>query len=103
MPSKQRKKNKLVRALWKLGEKHCPDCGKEMYFPGYGERIAVFAARHGVTRKQAHKRAVSLDHIHPRSKGGTHDPKNLRITCVLCNCKKGNKVVSHLRKDENDE
>lgn len=32
-----------------------------------------------------------LDHIIPRSKGGTFDPENLIASCESCNCRRGNK------------
>lgn len=35
---------------------------------------------------------LSIDHIIPYSKGGTDDPKNLRILCKSCNSKKGVKL-----------
>lgn len=35
---------------------------------------------------------LSLDHIHPYSKGGTDEPENLRVLCRSCNSRKGNRV-----------
>ena len=37
-------------------------------------------------------RAPSLDHVIPRSKGGTHDPSNLKTACRSCNSRKGVQV-----------
>ena len=34
---------------------------------------------------------LTIDHIQPRSKGGTDDLKNLRILCRQCNSSKGNR------------
>jgi hypothetical protein len=31
----------------------------------------------------------SVDHIHPRSRGGTDDPENLQLTHLICNLRKG--------------
>lgn len=31
---------------------------------------------------------ATLDHIWPRSKGGSHDPENLRTACLLCNARR---------------
>jgi 5-methylcytosine-specific restriction endonuclease McrA len=35
---------------------------------------------------------LSIDHVIPRSSGGTSDRSNLRVLCVLCNTKKGTKL-----------
>ena len=32
---------------------------------------------------------LSIDHITPRSKGGSHDEENLRTLCTTCNTRKG--------------
>lgn len=34
---------------------------------------------------------LTIDHIKPRSKGGSDDPSNLRTLCRMCNSKKGNR------------
>lgn len=34
---------------------------------------------------------VTLDHLLPRSAGGTNDPTNLITACRTCNCTRGNK------------
>lgn len=34
---------------------------------------------------------LSIDHIKPKSKGGTDDPMNLRVLCTTCNSAKGTK------------
>jgi 5-methylcytosine-specific restriction endonuclease McrA len=38
---------------------------------------------------------LSVDHIYPKSKGGSDDMDNLQTLCRSCNSKKGAKVVSH--------
>lgn len=35
------------------------------------------------------KRMLTLDHVIPRSKGGTHDADNLRVACASCNSRRG--------------
>lgn len=39
------------------------------------------------------KEDLSLDHIVPRSKGGTHDEDNLRTLCRRCNSSKNNRLA----------
>jgi hypothetical protein len=36
---------------------------------------------------------LEIDHIHPVSKGGTNDPKNLQVLCRECNGGKSNRIV----------
>lgn len=35
---------------------------------------------------------LSLDHVYPKSKGGTDDPENLQTLCRPCNSRKGARV-----------
>ena len=37
-------------------------------------------------------RGLEIDHIHPKSAGGTDDPDNLQVLCTSCNTSKGAKV-----------
>lgn len=37
--------------------------------------------------------AMHLDHIIPLSKGGTHEPNNVRITHAKCNLSKHSKII----------
>lgn len=36
---------------------------------------------------------LNIDHIHPRSRGGTHRVSNLTMACIPCNQRKGNEPV----------
>lgn len=36
--------------------------------------------------------SISIDHIRPRSLGGSNDPSNLALSHLGCNCSKGNRV-----------
>lgn len=40
--------------------------------------------------------AITLDHIVPLSRGGTHTPLNVRVACQPCNSRKGKKLLSEL-------
>src|ERR687884_10993 len=40
---------------------------------------------------------LTLDHIIPRSRGGTSDPENLCAACIACNQRKGNRTPDEAR------
>jgi 5-methylcytosine-specific restriction endonuclease McrA len=42
------------------------------------------------------KEADTIDHIHPRSKGGRHEWTNVISACRKCNAKKGNKLLAEI-------
>ena len=42
------------------------------------------------------KKRLSVDHIHPRSAGGSGEDNNLQILCVSCNSSKNNKLAGEL-------
>src|SRR5690606_9895879 len=37
-------------------------------------------------------RGLEIDHIHPKSAGGSDDPSNLQVLCTSCNTSKGARV-----------
>ena len=45
----------------------------------------------GIGRKDG--AILEIDHIHPVSRGGTNDPKNLQVLCRECNGGKSNRIV----------
>ena len=45
---------------------------------------------------------LQIEHIHPKSKGGTNQISNLCLACEKCNQKKGNKLISEFLKKEPD-
>lgn len=74
MPVKKRNIPISRRAILNRDSKECAYCGKE---------------------------ADTIDHIHPRSKGGRHEWLNVIAACRKCNAKKGSKTLKdmgwHLR------
>lgn len=43
---------------------------------------------------------MEIDHLHPRSKGGSDNPDNLILLCAGCNrVKGGSKTLDGLRRD----
>jgi hypothetical protein len=45
----------------------------------------------GTFLHQAKPSEITLDHLQPRSKGGTDQPSNLITACKSCNCSRGSK------------
>ena len=48
-------------------------------------------------------RNMTIDHIHPRSRGGTDDPENLQLLCGACNSMKGNRSQAYLKQRLREE
>lgn len=42
-------------------------------------------------------KAITKDHIQPKSRGGKNHPENLQPLCSYCNCMKGNKTETELK------
>lgn len=54
-------------------------------------------------RKPEHGITLQVDHIKPRSKGGTDDMSNLQTLCRKCNIGKSNKDQTDLRMAQSDD
>lgn len=83
---KARRKDAFVervirRAIYERDGWKCGICGKRV-----NDNLAV-----------PHPLAKTIDHIIPLSKGGTHEPKNVRLAHFICNSKRGNDIVAQLR------
>ena len=64
--------------------------------PRYNHSTAV--SRRGVLRRDGHKCAYcgkaahTIDHVHPKSRGGADSWENLVVSCRFCNLKKGRRT-----------
>lgn len=56
-------------------------------------RRAVFARDHGRCQ-YCDRPAESIDHVHPRSRGGRHEWDNVVACCRRCNTQKGDRLLS---------
>lgn len=72
--------HKKRRILWNFSDHICPLCGCLMTLKG-NRNAANFA---------------TLDHIIPKSEGGTNNIENLRLVCRICNNKRGSEPISNL-------
>lgn len=65
-------------------------------------RRPAHVTRRGVLRRDGHtcaycgRHATTVDHIHPRSRGGQDTWENLVACCLKCNGKKGNLTLRQL-------
>ena len=65
-------------------------------------RRRVFAANSRCVSCGATK-DLQIDHIYPKSKGGSDIEGNLQVLCVECNVKKGNKHLSYVIRVNREE
>ncbi len=52
----------------------------------------IFARDGGVCRYCGSSKRLSIDHVLPRSRGGSHDPDNLVTACSSCNSRKNDRT-----------
>ena len=61
------------KTLLKFADRRCPDCKRLMWSHHWENGPGALAGM------------ATVDHIHPKSKGGTDDMENLRVICHACN------------------
>lgn len=47
--------------------------------------------------KAPHHQSLTLDHIVPLAKGGTHEPSNVQLAHFICNVRKNDRLIGQLR------
>lgn len=104
MASKQRRYAAAIKArTGRSFRSHYPD-GSERHWISFKRRVSLYErdswtcwlCNEPVDRGADYNanRAPSLDHVIPRSQGGTHDDNNLRCAHRICNGKRGASDVS---------
>ncbi len=61
------------------------------------KREIVFARTTGLCAYGCRHAATTLDHVVPKSRGGSNDADNLVASCERCNTSKGNKLLHEWR------
>lgn len=83
-------------SVWKRFGPNCYICGQESIYnqEDLGLRLGTKAwkARWGDYRRGDPSRDAVVEHVYPRSKGGTHTWDNVRIACTKCNLLKGDSI-----------
>lgn len=72
--------------IWEKTDGKCCYCGVQT--------LKLYLNR---KENRANPRLATIEHIIPKSKGGTYIAKNLAIACRLCNSRKGNKSLKLFR------
>lgn len=56
--------------------------------PMWSSEPGPFAARHGLTLRQARWLQATAEHLHPRQDGGPHLASNIAAACLTCNARR---------------
>jgi 5-methylcytosine-specific restriction endonuclease McrA len=84
-------------AIWKRYGPRCYLCGLEVFYDQPDLRLRnkskAWKARWGDVDKYDVNRQAVVEHVLPRSKGGSHTWDNVRIACSRCNLLKGDTQV----------
>jgi 5-methylcytosine-specific restriction endonuclease McrA len=84
-------------AVWKRFGPRCYLCGKEAFYDqpdlALRNKSKAWKSRWGEVDKYDETRKAIVEHVVPRSKGGSHTWDNVRIACNGCNLVKGDKEI----------
>ena len=93
--------------VWQRFGPNCYLCGLETIYDqqDLGLRLGTKAwkQRWGDYRRGDRDRMAVVEHVSPRSKGGSHTWDNLRIACNRCNLLKGDRDLPSLTAPDEDE
>jgi hypothetical protein len=94
--------SKNLKRLWMLGKPlECEVCGCSGTHLQEHIREEQFTTWRVMCWSEEGKRQtfLTLDHIIPKSYGGTYELNNIRITCACCNLLRGNTLLASLSDD----
>ena len=84
-------------SIWKRFGPHCYLCGFEVFYDqpdlSLRNKSKAWKARWGDVDKYDVNRKAVVEHVIPRSKGGSHTWENVQIACSRCNLQKGDEVI----------
>lgn len=89
----RRRKNHQARRARKKGAATGAPVIRSKIAERDGWRCHLCGERVGKTLAWPHPRSASLDHVVPLSKGGAHDPVNVRLAHLACNTAKNDRAV----------
>lgn len=56
--------------------------------------VARDRGRCHICKKRCRRSELTIDHLIPLSRGGTHTPENLAVACLSCNCAKRDRAAN---------
>jgi len=71
---------------------------RKVLLEGIGKRQRIYKSANYKCLKCGSDKNLSLDHIVPKSLGGSNDEDNLQCLCVPCNQEKSNNSCADYRK-----
>jgi len=96
LPNAEFDKSITWDSVWQRFGPNCYICGKEAIYDqkdlGLRQGTKAWEERWGDYKRGDSDRDAVVEHVYPRSKGGTHTWGNVRIACAKCNLLKGDSL-----------